>query len=309
MNHNFRKPAVFISTILVYLVMHCLASDPVGYAWPKNDILITSTTPSGFKRLKNRGVYPLLVKLDLGYSIICEGVDGQKRAAFLPLRDRFGEPLAIRDMGDTVEVSSQLVPLQTGGGDALALPRTSWSIEVDLDNVDLKTGVIPLHSGVRYPVLTRSEGSLSIQFISADLTQIVVVTESDSKFLTSTEYNKEVEAEAAREEQRKAKEEEQRKQEQIKEEEQRKQVEEQWQQAQFKEQERRKQEQIKEEEQRRHDEEQRRQEQAKEIEKEALAKGNRVQANISIIATVLQITNLNSYDWDTPINGVDQFSL
>jgi hypothetical protein len=36
-------------------------------------------------------------------------------------------------------------------------------------------------------------------------------------------------------------------------------------------------------------------------EREVVAKGNRVQASISIIATVLQIANRNSYDWDAPL--------
>jgi hypothetical protein len=330
MNRNFRKIAILISSILVCLVVRCLAAEPIGYAWPKNDLLITSATPSSFKRLKNRGIYPLLVKLDSGYSIVCEGVDGQKYAMFLPFRDRFGEPLNIQDMGDTVEVSSHVVPVQNGHGDALGLRPTSWSTDIDLDNVDLKPGVVPLHSGVRYSVLAKSEGNLSIQFTSAVLTQMVVVAESETKYMTPMEYSKAVEvliqdlktkadkeiertrgdysglhqtvsnivvfysgefaadtveirsklakvyeerliaAEATRDEQQKAKEAEQRKQE-----------EERQRQQQAKEEEQRKQEQAKEEEQRKQE--------------------VRVQASISIIATVLQITNRNSYDWDTPV--------
>jgi len=248
-------------------------------------------------------VYPLLTKLDSGYSIVCEGVDGQKYAAFLPLRDRFGDPLTIHEMGDSVEVSSPTMPVQNGSGDALAIPRSTWSSEVDLDNIDLKPGVIPIRSGTRYPVLTQSEGNLSIQFASAVLTQMVVVAESQTQFLTLTE----IADEAAKVEQQKAKEAEQRKQEEERQRQQQAKEAEQRKQEQAKQEEQRKQEQAKEEEQQKQEEERQRQQQAKDEEqrKQEQAKveeqRNRVQASISVVATILQITNLNSFDWTPPI--------
>jgi hypothetical protein len=109
MNCNVRTFAVFTSSILVCFAVHCFAAEPTGYAWPKTDLLITNSSPLTFKSLKTHGTYPLLVTLQSGYSVVCESVDGQKRAAFLPLRDRFGNPLDIQRVGDGISVSSGFV--------------------------------------------------------------------------------------------------------------------------------------------------------------------------------------------------------
>jgi hypothetical protein len=162
---------------LFCLDKNCSAGDPIGYAWPKNDLLITNTTPSRFKGLKNGGTYPLIVKLDSGYSIVCEGVDGQKMAALLPLNDRFGNPLAENVDDRKLTVSSRFVIMDT------------------LDEyVRLKPGVVPMQHGKKYAVLDRSDGNLSVIFTSTELTQEVSVAEADVKFLTLTKYTKALES-------------------------------------------------------------------------------------------------------------------
>jgi hypothetical protein len=150
---------------------------PIGYAWPKTDLLITNPTPLTFKPLKNGGTYPLLVKLESGYSIVCEGVDGQKDAAFLPLKDRFGGVVSIQTVSNGVSVSDQYARFKD-------------------DNlmVDLKPGIIPVHSGVRYSVLNKSNGILSVECTFPELTQTVEIADDTVDVLSSSEYKKGIEA-------------------------------------------------------------------------------------------------------------------
>jgi hypothetical protein len=165
------------SIFLSCLTLPCLAADPIGYAWPKNDLLITNTTLSRVASMKNGGTYSLIVKLDSGYSIVCEGADGQKVAALLPLNDRFGNPLTENVNNGKLTVSSHFVIMDT----------------LD-DYVRLKPGVVPLEGGNKYAVFDRSEGKLSIEFTFAEFTQKVSVAETDTKFLPLTDYNKAVDA-------------------------------------------------------------------------------------------------------------------
>jgi hypothetical protein len=145
---------------------------PIGYAWPKNDLLITNATPSSFKPLKNGGTYPLLVSSVSGYSIICEGADGQRTVALLPLKDRFGNPLNIQRVGDAVSVSSGYVLVGS----------------LDLNDVVLKPGMVPLHSGARYSVLNKSEGKLSVECTFPQMTQTVDIAETAAVLLSISGY-------------------------------------------------------------------------------------------------------------------------
>lgn len=167
------KSVVSVSISLLCFSLDCFAAEPLGYTWPKNTLLVTNTTPSRFNPLKNGGTYPLLIELKSGYSIVCDGADSRKQAAFLPLRDRLGNPLLVEVVsnGNSVLVSSRFVL----SGDAL-------------DLVDLKPGIIPLHSGSRYAALNKSENRLSVEFPSAVLTQTVEVSGADVEFMTLTEY-------------------------------------------------------------------------------------------------------------------------
>ena len=151
--------------VLLSFAQYCLAADPIGFAWPKTDISITNTAMTRFQPLKNPGAYPLLVACESGYSIVCEAADGQRRAALLPLRDRFGNPLDIRRADDSITVSS-------------AYPLGS----LDSDFVVLKPGIILLQHGKRYSVLDKSERKLLLKFVFADLTQSVEVAEADVAF-------------------------------------------------------------------------------------------------------------------------------
>lgn len=149
-----------------------LPAGPIGYAWPKSIILITNTAPSSYKPLKNGGTYPLLLTLESGYSIICEGVDGQKRAALLPLRDRFGNPLNVQRVGDALSVSSGYVLSGT----------------LDLGDVDLKPGVIALADGGRYLVASLSNGTCSIVYTNGGLTETVSVPEIYVRYASMADY-------------------------------------------------------------------------------------------------------------------------
>jgi len=141
-----------------------------GYAWPKATLSITNVTASSFEPLKNGGTYPLLIESESGYSIVCEGARGQKTAALLPLKDRFGNPLNIQRVTGGISVSSGFILSHT------------------LDYVDLKPGVILLHAGERYPVLNRSTGELSVEYTSSELTQTVEIAETAAVFLSMSGY-------------------------------------------------------------------------------------------------------------------------
>jgi len=60
--------------------------------------------------------------------------------------------------------------------------------------VDLKPGIIPVHSGVRYSVLNKSNGILSVECTFPELTQTVEIADDTVDVLSSSEYKKGIEA-------------------------------------------------------------------------------------------------------------------
>lgn len=143
------------------------AGNVVGYAWPKTTLWVTNAITSGLKPLKNFATYPLLAKLESGFSIVCEGADGQKHAALLPLKDRYDNAVNIypvRDLvtaRDAVTVSDQYAQFTD---DSLMM-------------IDLKPGIIPVYSGVRYSVLNKSNGLLLVECTFPELTQTVDIAD------------------------------------------------------------------------------------------------------------------------------------
>ncbi|HUJ08553.1 MAG TPA: hypothetical protein VL171_00865 [Verrucomicrobiae bacterium] len=159
-----------VGSDLLLVLANSFFTEPIGYAWPKTSLLLTNTGPLNLKPLRNGGTYPLLTKLEDGYSIVCEGRDGEKHAALLPARDRLGYPVAVEIAGDEVIVS-----------------HPHWILDT-LDTVDLKPGVIELKAGKRYAVIKKDNQKLWTEFSSPALTQTVQIAGADAEFLSNAGY-------------------------------------------------------------------------------------------------------------------------
>lgn len=171
------KTAILALTtgILLQLDTHLAAADdypstsanrpviePIGYIWPKQDLLIPDATKGQFKKLQISQRYDLLKQIDSGYLIPLEHTDGSLGIALIPFRDRMGN--------------------------RTANPYEPPITFVNIDGVTIRPGFIPLETGKKYAVASKDKGNYSVFFCCTAFTQTVTVAETNFSFVSSADY-------------------------------------------------------------------------------------------------------------------------
>lgn len=147
---------------------NCLAAGPVGYVWPKREILLPDTDSPHFKPLKVGAIYPLVTQTETGYLVPCEMENGGTKLGLLPFRDRLRNATATRVDGDS----------------------SGRSIQVISSLVKPKAGFFALLANKCYTVSSTDKNKLGVLTVNGGTTSTVYVTAEDVKFVSLADYAK-----------------------------------------------------------------------------------------------------------------------
>lgn len=126
---------VCFSGILVCFPVQGLFAETIGFAWPKNNLLIPDTATPRFAPVVPFRVYPLLHKTDTGHIPLSDAMDCSKRVGLLPVRDRTGNPTLDTDASAKQKTrlgtpnSSSVVPQHIYG--LRFSPDSNYTLSVD----------------------------------------------------------------------------------------------------------------------------------------------------------------------------------
>lgn len=198
--------------IVLCLVSQSLAVEPIGYAWPKDNLLIPDKTPAPFQRVFVGDTYTLVKTInasDMGVSKLRSENSNLESSIFQSRT--IGTPTAGRESQNWfIEMARQestegylvicrgiegsqrigLMPFRDRLGNPTCRQLGQNTITMSSDVVELRPGYFPFQAKQRYPVLSRGNQNLEMLFSFDTFTQVVSVAEADVNFMVMADYSK-----------------------------------------------------------------------------------------------------------------------
>jgi S1-C subfamily serine protease len=227
LNHIVILPTIRQSSVCAFvalLSLPCFATEPIGYAWPKDNLLISDKTLAQFRHVVIGDNYPLIKTVsasDFGNTNRDVQLPSDSNTIFQTVSTAVGTAHAGNDTIDWFMAMHEyehrhpegylilcravdgnrrigLLPLRDRLGNPTRwLPFDGRSAGNDIviasDVVTLEPGWFPFQANQRYPVLFRDNQNLGMLFSFETFTQVVSVAEANVKFMTVADYNQAVE--------------------------------------------------------------------------------------------------------------------
>lgn len=199
--------------IFFYLAFQSLAGEPIGYAWPKGNLLVPDKTPTQLGHVRVSDVYPVvkIINDTNGEAQLPPALDNSPTQPFSGVGTshagreaqnwfitafksiRHGGYLIICRAADGSKRVGFLPFFDRLGNRTSSVEDSGNRIAILSDFVELEPGYFPFQASQKYPVFSRDNQNLGILFSFETFTQMVFVAESDVKFMLIADYTNTIE--------------------------------------------------------------------------------------------------------------------